>query len=381
MQWLQSAFQGQSPGLTLLGIVIGLAIALVLLFWVFRQIAGTGGHGGRRGREPRLAVVDAARIDGKRRLVLVRRDGVEHLVMIGGGSDVLIESHIGKLDRKTGLAETEYSPPISPEREARHAAPAAAGSVLTAGNAVEETTGQQAVAESVEPVGQAGPDPAEDAKPAEPEPVEIAGHTATESPETADRVELEPVESADLSGPEPVESGPEAEEIASHTGIKAADKVENAELESVDKVGLAISEQEETGGLTESEPMETVSPAVQTDEPAVATDPSARVERPGGMVFPIERQTGHTREPDEPRTAAGHHVPPREAAPLEEALGAELENVEPDIPEPDEEAAPKVAPPKSLERDKDEPKSRPRLSRDSSVEDEMQRLLDELSNT
>ena len=37
-----------------------------------------------RGRMPRLAVIDAAAVDGRRRLVLVRRDNVEHLLMIGG---------------------------------------------------------------------------------------------------------------------------------------------------------------------------------------------------------------------------------------------------------------------------------------------------------
>ena len=47
-----------------------------------------------RGRQPRLAVIDAAAVDGRRRLVLIRRDNVEHLVMIGGPTDVVIEPNI-----------------------------------------------------------------------------------------------------------------------------------------------------------------------------------------------------------------------------------------------------------------------------------------------
>jgi hypothetical protein len=43
---------------------------------------------------PRLAVIDAAAIDGRRRLVLVRRDNVEHLLMIGGPSDIVVEPNI-----------------------------------------------------------------------------------------------------------------------------------------------------------------------------------------------------------------------------------------------------------------------------------------------
>src|SRR5438105_5032760 len=47
-----------------------------------------------RGRQPRLAVVDAAAVDGRRRLLLIRRDNVEHLLMIGGPTDVVVETNI-----------------------------------------------------------------------------------------------------------------------------------------------------------------------------------------------------------------------------------------------------------------------------------------------
>jgi flagellar protein FliO/FliZ len=46
-------------------------------------------------RQKRLGVVEVAAVDPKRRLVLVRRDQVEHLVLIGGGNDLVIESGIG----------------------------------------------------------------------------------------------------------------------------------------------------------------------------------------------------------------------------------------------------------------------------------------------
>lgn len=44
--------------------------------------------------EKRLDVVDQASVDGRRRLVLIRRDGVEHLIMTGGPVDVVIETGI-----------------------------------------------------------------------------------------------------------------------------------------------------------------------------------------------------------------------------------------------------------------------------------------------
>ncbi|MCP9625772.1 flagellar biosynthetic protein FliO [Rhodopseudomonas palustris] len=63
--------------------------------WLVRRFAGNrlGTHT-KSGRMPRLAVIDAAAVDGRRRLVLVRRDNVEHLLMIGGPSDIVIETSI-----------------------------------------------------------------------------------------------------------------------------------------------------------------------------------------------------------------------------------------------------------------------------------------------
>jgi hypothetical protein len=50
------------------------------------------------GRKPgrRLDIVEQANIDGRRRLVLIRRDDVEHLIMTGGPVDVVIETGIGE---------------------------------------------------------------------------------------------------------------------------------------------------------------------------------------------------------------------------------------------------------------------------------------------
>src|SRR5215831_5496972 len=47
-----------------------------------------------RGRQPRLALIDAAKVDERRHLILVRRDNVEHLLMIGGPTDILVEPNV-----------------------------------------------------------------------------------------------------------------------------------------------------------------------------------------------------------------------------------------------------------------------------------------------
>ena len=48
----------------------------------------------RQKGERRLEVVDHANVDSRRKLVLIRRDGVEHLVTTGGPVDVVIETGI-----------------------------------------------------------------------------------------------------------------------------------------------------------------------------------------------------------------------------------------------------------------------------------------------
>jgi flagellar protein FliO/FliZ len=63
--------------------------------WLVRRFAGNRlGANTNRGRMPRLAVIDAAAVDGRRRLVLVRRDNIEHLLMIGGPTDIVVEANI-----------------------------------------------------------------------------------------------------------------------------------------------------------------------------------------------------------------------------------------------------------------------------------------------
>ena len=74
-------------------VVIVLLLALLLIVRaVFIGRVRPAGAG--RARQPRLGVVDAFDLDRQRQLVLVRRDNVEHLIMIGGPNDVLVESSI-----------------------------------------------------------------------------------------------------------------------------------------------------------------------------------------------------------------------------------------------------------------------------------------------
>ncbi len=95
MEWFESvlgptyASALMWTGVALLGLIV-----LLVIFRLLRSLgAGTFVSGGRN-RKARLAIMDAAAVDNQRRLVLVRRDDVEHLILIGGGNDLVVERDI-----------------------------------------------------------------------------------------------------------------------------------------------------------------------------------------------------------------------------------------------------------------------------------------------
>jgi flagellar protein FliO/FliZ len=63
------------------------------------------------GRQRRLAIVEVLPLDAKRRLVLLRRDGAEHLVLLGLGGDIVVERSTGPTPAPTFSAALERSAP------------------------------------------------------------------------------------------------------------------------------------------------------------------------------------------------------------------------------------------------------------------------------
>jgi flagellar protein FliO/FliZ len=77
----------------LLALVFVLAL-IGTLAWLARRFGfGLPAGAPRRGQR-RLQVLETAALDAKRRLVLVRRDEREHLLLIGATSETVIESGI-----------------------------------------------------------------------------------------------------------------------------------------------------------------------------------------------------------------------------------------------------------------------------------------------
>lgn len=68
-----------------LSLIGGLAVVARRLGW---------GHAVRSPRNRRLALVEVMAVDARRRLVLVRRDRVEHLLLIGPTGEQVVETGI-----------------------------------------------------------------------------------------------------------------------------------------------------------------------------------------------------------------------------------------------------------------------------------------------
>jgi len=100
--------------------VLGLIGAFGLL--VRRYGPGAGLAVRPRGQDRRLAVTEVLTLDARRRLVLVRRDDVEHLLLLGQEGDRVVESGIRVASPspaagfRQALADTVTDP-------ARHPAP------------------------------------------------------------------------------------------------------------------------------------------------------------------------------------------------------------------------------------------------------------------
>ncbi len=107
------------PAKFFLAFVIVLGLIGIAAFLMRRFGGGALMMTGPRSRQPRLAVIDAASVDGRRRLVLIRRDNTEHLLLIGGPTDIVIEPNILRTGPNAGTREREMRPGTAADALAR----------------------------------------------------------------------------------------------------------------------------------------------------------------------------------------------------------------------------------------------------------------------
>jgi flagellar protein FliO/FliZ len=78
--------------------VLGLMGALAL---IVKKLGLTGAiEQHNRGKQKRLKIAEVLPLDGRRRWVLLQRDDVQHLVILGGNEETVIETGIQPRDNK-----------------------------------------------------------------------------------------------------------------------------------------------------------------------------------------------------------------------------------------------------------------------------------------
>lgn len=96
----------------ILRILFGLVavLGLIGLFAVAARKMGLISASGGLVRKRRLAIVETLAVDARRRMVIVKCDGKEHLVMLGAGSETVIERGLEGAPE----AEEEIAPQANP---------------------------------------------------------------------------------------------------------------------------------------------------------------------------------------------------------------------------------------------------------------------------
>jgi len=116
MQFMTALFGGTESTLLNAAFALGIVLVLIVLgLWGLKVL--TNATGRLNATRKRLVVVDKAQVDGKRQVVIIRRDNVEHVIMTGGPQDLIIES---------GVAAPHPTQPLAATRRPQRQAPSPA---------------------------------------------------------------------------------------------------------------------------------------------------------------------------------------------------------------------------------------------------------------
>ncbi len=89
---LPQIFKALAALVFVLGLMGGLAIALKKL--------GLSGAMPIKTGEKRLKIIEILPLDGRRKLAIIERDDVQHLILLGGNEETVIETGFEPLDNK-----------------------------------------------------------------------------------------------------------------------------------------------------------------------------------------------------------------------------------------------------------------------------------------
>jgi flagellar biogenesis protein FliO len=155
MEWLSNLTNGENgAAINLVLITLALAFLLIVIVWIFKKITGTAARRAMRSRVPRLSITDSTTVDEKRYLVMVRRDNVEHLLLIGGANDLVVESNIVRMqasqkpaaNSQAGVKQAEAIEQSVPETESSSPTPIAGAAAFGAAGIAAVTSATSSAA-------------------------------------------------------------------------------------------------------------------------------------------------------------------------------------------------------------------------------------------
>jgi flagellar biogenesis protein FliO len=219
---------------------------VVLIMWFLRRLASGTFIAGGLHRHRRLAILDAAAVDTKRRLVLVRRDNHEHLLLIGGATDIVVERNINNRDASQSRHDDDSRGTDAPDSPAAQSHLPSAGSGGPAAKAADPN--RVAASDNVASLTEAKThEPAKTAVRTPPSPSTVTGSQPSYRPaasraESSGQPENPPErpgaapQSAQKERPRPVDAPRETSTAAeTNTADRQPDSTSSTEKENSDK--------------------------------------------------------------------------------------------------------------------------------------------------
>lgn len=320
---------------------------IVVIAWLLKKVNLVSSRVGRLGEDARLSVSEAVAVDHRRKLVLVKRDHVEHLILIGGENDLLLEHAIPPHARPQPKAPSQTQP-----QKAKQAQPISKSSQEQATKAAVSGTDQEVsknkLGSKVERLAS---------------PVSAAMSALSSKPDKA--VKAKP----------------------SKSGGSSRSEIPGNELSTPP----LSSQTAQTPAPTPASGMEHKNPPQTTQSDIVANwrpeRPQPRPAHPSTDTMPVEKM-------DMPHIQKGPIVPPPAPVPAQPSQQASIQPApapQPKAPQPPQhtqpsegiQARPEQAESESERKSGDEAtqqKSNDEQAQETNYQDEITRLLDELSN-
>lgn len=348
--------------LLIFGFVIFLIVALA---WILKKLSLVTSRVGKLGEEARLSVSEAVAVDHRRKLVLVKRDHVEHLILIGGENDLLLEHAIPPHARPQPQTPPQY------QQQGQHiqSRPAPEDSRNNAGKTTKapEVTSQKAskpmASNSDAPTSKSPPSPK----------VEKLA-----APISSALSALSPKSSKGERAAKPTEEQPNKSEPLKNSAISKAE---------ASKTPLPP---QQTAGPAQAPIREQKSASQETHQPDIVAN--WRPARPQARPTPVSKPDATVQKADAPQPPRGPSIPPLaptqppatqqapaqpEASPVKQAPQSQnpIQPTELGEEKVDETSNKDETNYKSVQRKPDD-----QQTMETNYQDEITRLLDELSN-